>query len=111
MILLTGVTGTTGSLLLQALKNKDVPMRAMLRDPSKLNSSEIANLEIVEGDFDNEASLAKAMTGVEKAFMLMPNIEEQLDNEKRFIDVAKKPEYSIWLNSLLRELMLIHMLC
>lgn len=90
MILLTGVTGTTGSLLLEALKNKDIPMRAIMRDPSKLDNSAIANLEIVQGDFDDEASLEKAMSGVDKAFMVMPNVEEQLENEKRFIDVAKK---------------------
>ena len=90
MILLTGVTGTTGSLLLNALKNKNVAMRAMLRDPDKLKDADIPGLEIVQGDYEDEASLEKAMQGVDRAFMLMPNIEQQLVNEKRFVDVARR---------------------
>jgi len=90
MILLTGITGTTGSQVLQVLASKDIPLRAMVRDPEKVKDLSIPKLEIVQGDFEDEASLEKALQGVDKAFMLMPNIEEQLNNEKRFVDVAKK---------------------
>ena len=36
MILLTGITGTTGSRLLQVLAKKNIPVRAILRDPDKI---------------------------------------------------------------------------
>ncbi len=94
MILLTGITGTTGSQLLQVLANKNIPLRAMVRDPEKVKELSIPQLEIVQGDFEDEDSLEIALQGVEKAFMLMPNIEEQLNNEKRFVDVAKKLDVS-----------------
>lgn len=94
MILLTGITGTTGSQVLQVLSSKDITLRAMVRDPEKVKDISIPKLEIVQGDFEDEASLENALQGVDKAFMLMPNIEEQLNNEKRFVDVAKKLDVS-----------------
>jgi uncharacterized protein YbjT (DUF2867 family) len=72
------------------LAKKNIPVRAILRDPDKVKDISMPQIEIVQGDFENEASLESALKGVDKAFMLMPNIKEQLDNEKRFIDVAKK---------------------
>lgn len=89
MILVTGISGNTGSLLVQELAGKDIPLRAMVRDPEKVKDLSIANLEIVQGDFEDSASLGSALEGVDKAFMMMANSEKQLENEKRFIDAAK----------------------
>ena len=90
MILLTGITGTTGSLLLNELSGKGLPLRAMVRDPDKVKDLSVPGLEIVAGDFEDSASIEAALQGVDKAFMMMSNSPNQLDCEKRFIDAAVK---------------------
>lgn len=90
MILLTGITGTTGSKVLDLLSRKNVPVRALVRDPGKVNDLDLPGLEIVQGDLCDAAAIEKALQGVDRAFFLMANVEEQLANEKRFIDVAAR---------------------
>lgn len=89
MILLTGITGTTGSKVLNVLADKGIAMRAMVRDPAKVSDISVPDLEIVQGDFEDSGSMEKAMDGVDVAFMLMSNCPQQLENEIRFIDSAK----------------------
>ena len=90
MILLTGITGTTGKQILDLFCKRNIPVRAMVRDLDKVKDLSETGLEIVQGDLEDEISIENAMNGVDKAFLLMPNVEQQLANEKRFIDVAKK---------------------
>ena len=95
MLLLTGVTGKTGgasaqALLKMALLKKGVPLRAIVRNPEKAAALKDAGVDLVIGDVTDRVVLEKAMTGVEKALMIMPNGEKQLDLEKQFIDVAKR---------------------
>jgi uncharacterized protein YbjT (DUF2867 family) len=90
MILLTGITGKTGAMVMDLLCKKDVPLRALVRDKNKVKDLEKPGLEIVEGDLADEASIETAMQGVDKAFLMMSNVEEQLEHEIRFIDVAKR---------------------
>jgi uncharacterized protein YbjT (DUF2867 family) len=90
MILLTGITGTTGKKVVDLMCKQNIPVRALVRDPDKVKDLNMPGLEIVQGDFEDEASIEKALTGVDKAFLLTPNVEEQLEYEMRFIDVAKR---------------------
>ncbi len=90
MILLTGITGTCGKIVLENLSKQDIPVRALVRDLNKVKELSMSGVEFVQGDLENETSIENAMKGVEKAFLLMANVEEQLANEKRFIDVAKR---------------------
>ena len=84
MLLLTGVTGKTGgasaqALLKMALLKKGVPLRAIVRNPEKAAALKDAGVDLVIGDVTDRVVLEKAMTGVEKALMIMPNGEKQLD--------------------------------
>lgn len=90
MILLTGVTGKTGGAAAQALLGKGVPLRAIARNADKAAPLKAAGIELVVGDVSDPAVLAKALSGVDKALMIMPNGERQLELEKQFIDAAKK---------------------
>ncbi|MEO8444771.1 MAG: SDR family oxidoreductase [Gammaproteobacteria bacterium] len=90
MLLLTGVTGKTGGASAQALLKKGVPLRAIVRNAEKAAALKAAGVELVIGDVTDKAVLEKAMVGVDKAFMTMPNGEKQLELEKQFIDVAKQ---------------------
>jgi uncharacterized protein YbjT (DUF2867 family) len=90
MILLTGVTGKTGGEVLRSLLDRNLALRALVRDPDSARRLAAPQVELVQGDFEDPASLAKAMRGIDQAFMLMPNTEKQLQNEMRFVDVARK---------------------
>lgn len=92
MILVSGVTGRVGKEVAKCLSSKGIPFRALVRDEQKVRSSQdfaSVNIELVEGDMQDSGSLRCAMKGVDRAFMMMPNVEQQLDNEKRFVDAAQ----------------------
>lgn len=89
MILLTGATGLAGGHVAKALVRKGVPLRALVRDLGKAQALADLGIDLVEGDLGDSASLARAFQGVDKAFLLMANVEEQLDYETRYIDAAK----------------------
>ncbi|MFD8498795.1 NAD(P)H-binding protein [Amycolatopsis sp. NPDC059657] len=61
MILITGATGTIGSPLTRILTSQDVPFRAMSRTPSQTT---------IQADFDDPASLARAVDGIDTVFLL-----------------------------------------
>ena len=67
MILITGVTGQVGSAALNALVAAGAEIRALVRDPSAFAAPE--GVQVVQGDFDDDTSMAKALKGV--AVMLL----------------------------------------
>lgn len=71
MILVTGATGNVGRHLLDGLAAADVPARVLVRDPARLSGPH-DHLEIVTGDLDVPATLAPAMDGVGRVFLLAP---------------------------------------
>lgn len=89
MILLTGITGKTGGEVLRALLGRKLPLRALVRDPDRARHLAAPQVEFVRGDFEDAASLEQAMQDIDQAFMVMPNSEKQLQNEMRFVDVAR----------------------
>ncbi|SEH03908.1 NAD(P)H-binding [Nonomuraea solani] len=67
MILITGATGNVGSeLIITLLAARNVSIRAMTRNPAK------ATFPVDVGDFDQPDTLAAALDGVEKVFILPP---------------------------------------
>jgi uncharacterized protein YbjT (DUF2867 family) len=88
MILVTGATGTNGRELVDELKKRRVPFRAMLRDANK-RSLLPEGVEIVEGDFAKPDTVARALDGVDHAFLVSPSSEQSGELEKSFIAAAK----------------------
>jgi uncharacterized protein YbjT (DUF2867 family) len=89
MILVTGATGTSGREILKALAARGVAAKAMVRSTD--TSPELPNgITTVRGDFDNEASLLKALAGVERAFLLTPSTERAEEQQIRFVDAAAR---------------------
>ena len=91
-ILLTGVTGKVGGATAKALAAQPEMkgrLRAIARNPEKAASIAALGVEVVQGDLADPASLKSAFADVEKAFLVMPNGEEQLTLEKAFVDAAK----------------------
>lgn len=89
MILLTGATGLTGQHVAKTVAATGAPVRALVRDRAKAEGLAALGIEIVQGDLADETSIAAAMEGVDKAFLLMANGPQQLGHEIRFIDAAK----------------------
>lgn len=88
MILLTGVTGKTGGETAKQLLQKGAKLRALVRDEAKAASLKAAGVELVVGDVGDADTVKRALKGVSKAFLTLPNGETQLANEKQFTDLA-----------------------
>ncbi|WP_329269551.1 NAD(P)H-binding protein [Streptomyces sp. NBC_01451] len=72
MILLTGATGTIGRLVARRLPATE-PVRLLARDPARAAALAGAHAEVVGGDFEDPASLRRALTGVRSALLVTAN--------------------------------------
>lgn len=90
MILLTGATGKTGGETAKALAAKGVKARALVRNAEKAAGLTALGLELAIGDVADAASVGKALAGVERLLVLLPNSQRQLELEKQLVDLAKK---------------------
>lgn len=88
MILLTGVTGKTGGETARQLVQKGARLRAIVRDAAKAADLASAGVELVVGDVADAATVRRALDGVEKAFILLPNGKRQRELELQFTDLA-----------------------
>jgi len=97
MVLVTGGTGSQGgATVTHLLAAKKVRVRVLTRnlDAPKARSLAARGVELVKGDFDDEASLRAALAGVSAAFSVQQWTEkggtaaEEL-NGKRFADAVK----------------------
>lgn len=90
MILLTGITGNIGSATARALVSKGIRFRALARDPAKAAGWATQGVEIVQGDLEDTASVARALEGIDRALLVLPNGEFQERLELAFIRTAKE---------------------
>src|SRR6185437_1948566 len=73
MLLVTGATGHVGRELVRELDARGAAFRVLVRDPARaVGLPERA--ERVVGDLDQPTTLAAAMDGVERLFLLVPGI-------------------------------------
>ncbi|MDH6229354.1 SDR family oxidoreductase [Streptomyces sp. MJP52] len=84
MILVTGATGTVGSEVLRRLP-AGAEVRAMSRDPARVTAAGHA-VEAVRGDHRDPRSLAAALRGVRRAFLVTNGV--QGDDDARFLRAA-----------------------
>ena len=92
MILITGATGTNGAEIVRLLADRGVPVRAMVRLPDGEAAARLRDLpgvELFSGDFDDPASLARALTGVERAFLLTPSSARAETQQLAFVAAAE----------------------
>ncbi|MDF8335314.1 NmrA family NAD(P)-binding protein [Novosphingobium cyanobacteriorum] len=85
-ILVTGGTGAQGGATINALLADGRKVRALVRDPASHGAQALAarGVELVVGDFDDEARLAAAMQGVDGVFsMQTPPSPTDLEAEVR----------------------------
>ena len=90
MILLTGITGNNGGATANALLEKGVKFRALVRDLDKASDWADKGVELVQGDLSDPASITAALDGIDRAVLILPNGEEQESLEASFISTAKE---------------------
>lgn len=102
MILITGATGKTGGEVARQLAAAKLPFRALVRNVDKGRAVKALGAKIIVGDMADKATLQRAMEGVDKAFLVLSNDEEQLVLEKQFTDaaVAAHVGHLVYLSSL-----------
>lgn len=89
MILLTGATGKTGGEAARQLVKKGARLRALVRNADKAATLQAAGVELVVGDIGDAATVQRALKGVEKALLILPNGRQQQAHETQFTDLAR----------------------
>lgn len=87
-ILVTGATGNTGSPLVEMLAGRGVPVRIMVRHRSSGARFEAAHVDVAVADFEDGSSLAAALTGVGRAYLVTPSSERASAQQIRFAELA-----------------------
>lgn len=96
-ILITGASGTIGSLLVKNLLERKLPLRLALRDVKRSPYPSHPLVENIHFDYQNPESMEKAVQGVSQVFLLTPPIMQatqesfdELQPALSFIAEAKK---------------------
>jgi uncharacterized protein YbjT (DUF2867 family) len=91
MILVTGATGKNGVEIIRRLSGRKERVRAMVRPHNGiLRGAPNAELEYVEADFDDPASLRKVLRDVQRAFLVTNSSEHVEERQLRFVDLARE---------------------
>jgi NAD(P)H dehydrogenase (quinone) len=72
MFAILGAAGNTGGAAIRALRQRDLPVRAILRDKTKARNLEALGCEIAIADFRDAAALAKAIAGAQAVQAICP---------------------------------------
>jgi NAD(P)H dehydrogenase (quinone) len=92
MILVSGASGKSGAMILQALARKGLPVRALVHRQEQVGAALAAGaVEAHCGDLENGSDLERAMMGVEKVYHICPNMHpRETQIGMQVIEAAKK---------------------
>src|ERR671939_642807 len=92
-ILVTGATGTLGSQvvkqLLSAKAKEDVNIKAAARSANDNTFEGLNKVQVVQLDYNNPSTLAAALKGVDKLFLLTPFQSNMVDLTSNLVKEAK----------------------
>lgn len=108
-ILVTGATGYIGGRLIPELLKKGHHIRALVRDPSRIQGRPWTNqIEVTKGDLLDSAGLSDAFADIDAAYYLIHSMREGRHFEERdqkaahnFVAAAKDVSHVIYLGGLL----------
>lgn len=89
MILVTGATGKVGSEVVRQLAAAGAQVRAFVRDPEKAKAK-LGGVELAAGDLARPETLAAALRGVEKLYLLPPLVPTMTELEALAIEQARR---------------------
>jgi uncharacterized protein YbjT (DUF2867 family) len=96
LILVTGATGNQGNAVARQLLANGHKVRAMTRRPEGAAAQALGSLgaEVVQGDFDDSASLERALDGAWGVFAVQntweAGVEKEEEQGKRLAELARK---------------------
>lgn len=91
MILVSGSTGNVGSEITRMLDARGVPFRAMVRNADEARRfATTPHATPIIADFDDADALARALNGVERAFLLTPSSADAETRQRRFVQAASR---------------------
>jgi uncharacterized protein YbjT (DUF2867 family) len=76
-VILVTTAGKVGSEAVRLLRERDVPVRVLVRDPAKVTALADAGAEVAEGDLDVPASIDDAMPGFNSVILVSPAVPAQ----------------------------------
>ena len=92
-ILISGATGNIGTELTKLLAAQGVPFRAMVRHPDEKSAQALRDLpgaELVAADFNDPASVGRALAGIERAFLLTHSSAQAEAQQLSFVEQARQ---------------------
>jgi len=89
MILITGATGSNGSEILRQLADKGEVVRAMVRKRPDHGIQALPGVDFVTADFDDPASIRRALDGVDHAFLVTNSSERSEAQQLGFVEQAR----------------------
>lgn len=92
MIFITGAAGKTGKAIIEALSNKRVPVKALVRSPQQAEALRaFSNCEPILGDLREPSSFSKSLDGVESVYYICPNVApDEVEIGNQLINYAKQ---------------------
>ncbi len=90
MILVTGATGKVGREVVRQLASDSVPVRAFVRDPARASSLRLPGVDIAVGDLGRPDTLDRALSGVNRVFLLSPADPEQVTLQGNVVQACKR---------------------
>jgi uncharacterized protein YbjT (DUF2867 family) len=99
-ILVASATATTGSATVKALSAMGVPVRAVVRnavdDPRALELEALPGVTLMQGDFDDEESVAAMLNGISRCLLVSGAFSyAQFERETLFIEAAARANLEV----------------
>jgi uncharacterized protein YbjT (DUF2867 family) len=88
MILVSGATGTVGGSVVRLLAERDIPVRAMTRNPDQARVPD--GVAAVRADFADPGSLDAAVQGASALLLIAPPGPEQPAHDRALVDAAAR---------------------
>src|SRR5215472_4998574 len=90
MILVTGATGLSGSLVIREFARQQTPVRVLVRNRAHARELQtLPTVEVVEGDMLRPETLGAALDGVDRVLLISSARERMIQTQCMFIDAAK----------------------
>lgn len=93
-VLITGATGKQGGAVARHLRDSEFAVRALVRDACAPAAQKLSaqGVQLAVGDFDDAASLQRALEGVYGAFSVQTFAEDDIEHEQgaAFADAAQR---------------------
>ena len=87
-VLVTGATGNVGSAVVAELRARGAAVRAFVRHAERAAERLGDDVELVPGDFDDPASVASAVDGVESVFLSSADGPRKVEHERTVVDAS-----------------------